>query len=58
VRSHTASLAGEEAVWEGFFSQTAAIPVRDLEELGDTVLALLHLPPSTAVAWGVAGGEA
>jgi len=56
VRSHTASLAGEEAVWQGFFRQTAAIPVRDLEELGDTVLALLHLPPNTGRRVGVVAG--
>jgi acyl-CoA synthetase (NDP forming) len=43
-------------VWRGFFRQTAAIPVRDLEELGDTVLALLHLPPTTGRRVGVVAG--
>jgi len=56
VHSHTASLAGEEAVWEAFFKQTAAVPVRDLEELGDTVLAFLHLPPTTGRRVGVVAG--
>jgi acyl-CoA synthetase (NDP forming) len=57
VHSHTASLAGEKAVWDAFFSQTAAIPVQGLEELGDTVLAFLHLPPTTGRRLGlVAGG--
>jgi acyl-CoA synthetase (NDP forming) len=56
VHSHTASLAGEEAVWQAFFRQTAAVPVRDLEELGDTVLAFMHLPPSTGRRVGVVAG--
>ena len=56
VHSHTASLAGEEAVWDALFKQTAAVPVRSLEELADTVLAFLHLPPSTGRRVGVIGG--
>lgn len=56
VHSHTASLAGEEAVWDAFFRQTAAVPVRSLEELGDTVLAFLHLPPTTGRRVGVVAG--
>jgi acyl-CoA synthetase (NDP forming) len=56
VHSHTASLAGEEAVWQAFFRQTAAVPVRDLEELGDTILAFMHLPPSTGRRVGVVAG--
>ena len=56
VHSHTASLGGEEAVWDALFKQTAAIPVRGLEELADTVLALLHLPASTGQRVGVVGG--
>ena len=43
--SHTASLAGSEAVWAAVFSQTSAIRVNTLEELLDTVSALCHLPP-------------
>jgi acyl-CoA synthetase (NDP forming) len=56
VHSHTASLGGEEAVWDALFKQTAAVPVRSLEELADTVLALLHLPASTGRRVGVVGG--
>jgi acyl-CoA synthetase (NDP forming) len=56
VHSHTASLAGEEGIWDALFKQTAAVPVRDLEELGDTVLAFLHLPASTGRRVGVVGG--
>ena len=56
VHSHTASLGGEEEVWKGLFKQTTAVPVRDLEELADTVLAFLHLPASTGRRVGVVGG--
>ncbi len=56
VNSHTASLGGEGEVWKGLFKQTAAVPVRDLEELADTVLAFLHLPASTGRRVGVVGG--
>ncbi len=56
VHSHTASLAGEEGVWGALFKQTAAVPVRDLEELADTVLAFLHMPASTGRRVGVIGG--
>jgi len=56
VHSHTASLAGEEAIWGALFKQTAAVPVRSLEEMADTVLAFLHLPASTGRRVGVIGG--
>jgi acyl-CoA synthetase (NDP forming) len=56
VHSHTASLAGEEGVWDALFRQTAAVPVRSLEELGDTAAAFLHLPASTGRRVGVVGG--
>jgi len=45
ARSHTASLGGQEAVWEALFRQTGAIRVNNLEELLDTTLAFLHLGP-------------
>jgi acyl-CoA synthetase (NDP forming) len=56
VHSHTASLGGEKEVWDALFKQTAAVPVHDLEELGDTILAFLHLPASTGRRVGVVGG--
>ena len=56
MHSHTASLGGEEAVWEALFKQTAALPVGSLEELADTVLAFLHLPACTGRRVGVVGG--
>ena len=47
VQSHTASLGEEEAVWRALFRQTGAVPVADLEELLDTLLAFVHLEPFT-----------
>jgi len=47
VRSHTASLGGEEHIWDAVFRQAGAIRVRDLEEMLDTTLAFLHLKPDT-----------
>jgi acyl-CoA synthetase (NDP forming) len=47
VQSHTASLAGDEAVWDAVFRQTGAIRANGLEELLDTVLAFVHLKPFT-----------
>jgi len=45
VASHTASLAGEEKVWQAFFAQTGAVRVNSLEEIADVVMAFLHLRP-------------
>jgi len=45
VQSHTASLSGEETVWDAVFRQSGAIWVKSLEELLDTTLAFLHLAP-------------
>ncbi len=56
VVSHTASLAGEEAVWDAVFSQTAALRVGSLEELTDATVALLNLPPTAGRRVGVVGG--
>ena len=56
VYSHTASLAGEEAIWEAIFRQTAALRVDSLEELADATVALLNLPPTTGRRVGVVGG--
>jgi acyl-CoA synthetase (NDP forming) len=56
VYSHTASLAGEEAIWEALFRQTAALRVNNLEELADATVALLNLPPTTGRRVGLIGG--
>ena len=56
VHSHTASLAGEEAIWEALFRQTAALRVNSLEEMADATVAFLNLPPTTGRRVGVVGG--
>ena len=45
VSSHTASLAGQEAVWKGFFTQTGAVQVNSLEEMAEVTMAFLCLKP-------------
>ena len=56
VRSHTASLAGEEAIWNALFKQTPALQVSNLEELIETTVALQHLPPTVGRRVAVIGG--
>ena len=43
--SHTASLAGTWAVWEGIFKQAGVILASNLDELADLVIAFVLLPP-------------
>ncbi len=45
VASHTASLAGEDAVWAGFFAQTGAVQVLSLEEMAEMAMTFQCLPP-------------
>jgi acyl-CoA synthetase (NDP forming) len=45
VVSHTASMAGEERIWEAFFAQTGAVKAGSLEEIADVVMLFLHLAP-------------
>lgn len=56
VTSHTGSLSGEEATWDALFKQSGAIRVRSMEELADTTVAFLHLPPTTGHRVAVIGG--
>lgn len=56
VASHTASLAGTEAVWNAFFRKTGAVRVNGLEELMDTTIAFLHLGHDVGGAVGILGG--
>jgi acyl-CoA synthetase (NDP forming) len=59
VASHTASLAGQEAVWRGFFAQTGAVPVFSLEEMAETAMSFLYLRPpkgKRAAVLGLGGG--
>jgi PAS domain S-box-containing protein len=43
--SHTGSLAGTDAVWEGIIRQAGAIRVYSIEEMVDMLVALLHMTP-------------
>ena len=56
VHSHTASIGGEKAIWDTVFKQSGAIRVNSLDELLDTVLAFLHLPPIKERRVCVVGG--
>ncbi|MDA1002438.1 MAG: CoA-binding protein [Chloroflexi bacterium] len=42
VRSHTASLAADGAVWDGLVRQTGAIPVHSIDEALDAIAALVN----------------
>lgn len=44
VASHTASLGGSKAVWDGFFRQTGAIPAVGIDEMIDLMVGFLCLP--------------
>jgi acyl-CoA synthetase (NDP forming) len=41
--SHTGSLAGDQAVWDTFFTQSGAVRVDGIDDLIDTALAFIHL---------------
>jgi len=56
VSSHTASLGGEEKVWEAFFKQSGAIRAHSPDELTDTAIAFLHLRPDIGSGMGLVGG--
>jgi len=56
IASHTGSLAVPAAVWQALVRQCGAISVGSLEELIDTIKALLFLPEFTGDRVGVAGG--
>ncbi|MFQ5825948.1 MAG: acetate--CoA ligase family protein [Dehalococcoidia bacterium] len=45
ISSHTGSLTGRDEVYGAAFRQAGLIRVNDVDELGDVVKALLHLPP-------------
>ena len=56
VSSHTASLAGDAAVWKSALTQVGAVPVSNMQEMVDAVAAFYFLPPFTGVRTAVAGG--
>jgi len=54
--SHTGSLAGAPQVWEAFFRQTGAVPVKSVDEMADVVRLFLHMAPLTGRRACVIGG--
>jgi len=59
AQSHTASLIGDDAVWDAVFKQCGIIRAKSLDELGDLVRAFLYLPlmrgRNLAIATGSGG---
>jgi acyl-CoA synthetase (NDP forming) len=58
--SHTASLAGQPLVWDALIRQCGAIKVDSLDEMVDTMHALLYIKPTTGNRVGLAamtGGQ-
>jgi len=56
AQSHTASISGEESVWDAVFKQTGAIRANSLEELLDTTITFLHITPPRGRRVCVVGG--
>jgi acyl-CoA synthetase (NDP forming) len=56
IASHTGSMAIPASVWGAAVRQSGAISVSDLEEMIDTLKALLYLSPMNGERIGVAGG--
>ncbi|MDD5126936.1 MAG: CoA-binding protein [Dehalococcoidales bacterium] len=57
IASHTGSLAVPQAVWDSAIRQCGAINVDDMDELIDTLKALIYLPPVKGARVAVAGGS-
>ncbi len=57
IASHTGSLAVPQAIWDAAVRQAGAIKVRSLEELIDTLKALLYLSPVHGNRVAIAGGS-
>lgn len=53
VASHTASIAGSEKVWQGFFKQTRCVSVETLEEGVNQIVAFQYLKPPRGKAVGI-----
>ena len=54
--SHTASLAESMAIWNAVAKQTGAILANSVEEVLDTLKALVYLPKLTGAGCGLTGG--
>jgi len=57
IASHTGSMAVTQAVWEAAIRQCGAVVVSSLEELVDTLNAIIYLRPVTGPRVGIAGGS-
>lgn len=57
IASHTGSLSVPQAIWDAAVGQCGAMGVDSMEELIDTIKALLYLPPVRGDSVGVAGGS-
>ena len=57
IASHTGALAMPQNIWDAAVRQCGAVNVPDMEELIDTVRALLYLSPVSGNKVGVAGGS-
>ena len=57
IASHTGSLAVPHAIWESAVRQCGAVIVYSIEELADTLNAILNLRPVYGDRVGIAGGS-
>ena len=57
IASHTGSLAVPQAIWNAAVKQCGAVKVARMEELIDTLKALLYLAPVYGNRVGIAGGS-
>lgn len=56
IASHTGALALSRSVWDAAIKQCGAIQVTNMDELVDTIKALLFLPPVRGKRVAIAGG--
>ena len=57
IASHTGSLAVSNDIWDSAIKQAGGVSVETMDELVDTVKALLYLPPVRGKRVGIAGGS-
>jgi acyl-CoA synthetase (NDP forming) len=57
IASHTGSLAVPQGIWESAMKQFGAVPVKNIEELIDTIKILLYLEPTKGNRVGLTGGS-
>ncbi|MDD5191212.1 MAG: CoA-binding protein [Dehalococcoidales bacterium] len=57
IASHTGSLAVPYAIWEDAIKQFGGIPVKNMDEMVDTIKALLYVEPVKGNRVGLTGGS-